>query len=545
MKVRKLLSVLASLFLAGNHAAVAGPMILLGPSDNLAIDQPRVAVEVYQPQPEYSFGPELFNTFLLDTGANGILAVGESVDEMTARGYQVEGTFEEAGLGGAVVYDVSAPYNFDFAGTDGVRRTLSRVRIMSSAAGDLQGFDGIVGMPAMVNRVTSLDLTAMISPGGDFGVDYMGVGFPASLPADGGHRYSVPLELVEFDPGPGIVPAYSPLPYVQVDLAGAGRTASRRLVVDTGAQMSIISTSLAIAIGLDSDGDGSLEDETDTFIPVGGIGGTVNAPVLPVRRLSMPTRQGVDLAWTDLEVLALDIDPAIQGVVGMDILASGWTEPVLEAMFGGGSGGSGYFHKIHFDFRQADTLLGSMLVDVDPSRDQRVLPGDLDGDGDVDFFDQHALTPNMGWAEGATWQDGDIDGDGDVDFADYQIMETNFGLSLGPMLVNGDCDGDGDVDFADYQVLEANFGLTGTAKWFNGDFDHDGDVDSLDYQALAANYGAMNGPVPPAPIPEPTSLGILLAGASATALRRHAPNRRRRGRGVTCIQSRRRCQTLE
>jgi hypothetical protein len=198
----------------------------------------------------------------------------------------------------------------------------------------------------------------------------------------------------------------------------------------------------------------------------------------------------------------------------MDILASGWTEPVLEAMFGGSSGSSGYFHEIHFDFRQAGALLGSMLVDLDPSRDQRLLPGDLDGDGDVDFFDQYALAPNIGLSEGASWQDGDVDGDGDVDFADYQIMEANFGLSLVPSLANGDCDGDGDVDFADYQVLEANFGLTGAAEWSNGDFDHDRDVDLLDYQALAANYGTGNGPLPPAPMPEPTSLCMLLAGGA-------------------------------
>ena len=515
MRVRNLSSVfLALVFVAGNHAAIAGPMIQLGPSDNIAIDQPRVAVEVYRPQPEYSFGPELFNTFLLDTGANGILAVGASVEEMAARGYQVEGTFVETGLAGQVVYDVSAAYSFDFAGTDGARQTLSGVRLMSNAGGDLGGFDGIVGMPGMVNRITTLDLAAMINPGSEFGIDYMHVVFPTSLPPDNAHRYGIPLELVEFDPGPGIVPTYAPLPYVQVRLAGSGRTAGARLVVDTGAQMSLISTSLAIVIGLDSDGDGSLEDETDTFMPVGGVGGTIYAPVLPVRRLTLPTQQGVDLAWSDLEVLVVDVDPRVQGVVGMDILASGWTEPVLEAMFGGSSGSSGYFHEIHFDFRQAGALLGSMLVDLDPSRDQRILPGDLDGDGDVDFFDQYALAPNIGLSEGASWQDGDVDGDGDVDFADYQIMEANFGLSLVPSLANGDCDGDGDVDFADYQVLEANFGLTGTAEWSNGDFDHDSDVDLLDYQALAANYGTGNGPLPPAPMPEPTSLCMLLAGGA-------------------------------
>lgn len=48
------------------------------------LDQPRVAIEVMQPDnpltpdvnEEKSFGPSFFNTFLLDTGANGILVGG-------------------------------------------------------------------------------------------------------------------------------------------------------------------------------------------------------------------------------------------------------------------------------------------------------------------------------------------------------------------------------------------------------------------------------------------------------------------------------------
>lgn len=50
---------------------------------------------------------------------------------------------------------------------------------------------------------------------------------------------------------------------------------------------------------------------------------------------------------------------------------------------------------------------------------------------------------------------GDADGDDDVDFADYQILEAHYGEKMrgGP-----DFDYDGDVDFADYQILEAHYG---------------------------------------------------------------------------------------
>ena len=55
------------------------------------------------------------------------------------------------------------------------------------------------------------------------------------------------------------------------------------------------------------------------------------------------------------------------------------------------------------------------------------IPGDLDGDGDVDLADLAQLLGNYGMAEGATYQDGDLDGDGDVDLSDLAALLGNYG----------------------------------------------------------------------------------------------------------------------
>lgn len=55
---------------------------------------------------------------------------------------------------------------------------------------------------------------------------------------------------------------------------------------------------------------------------------------------------------------------------------------------------------------------------------------------------------------------GDFDGDDDVDGADFVAWQTNFPKPTGATLAEGDADGDGDVDGADFVVWQTNFPFT-------------------------------------------------------------------------------------
>ena len=57
------------------------------------------------------------------------------------------------------------------------------------------------------------------------------------------------------------------------------------------------------------------------------------------------------------------------------------------------------------------------------------LPGDLDGDNDIDLSDLAQLLAHYGMTGGATYADGDIDGDGNVSLSDLAALLAVYGVS--------------------------------------------------------------------------------------------------------------------
>jgi hypothetical protein len=396
--------------------------IVLGPQTGF-FDQPHVDIEMYSGETgigpygsAFGLGIYPYNHFLLDTGANAILSAREATLDLESNGYQTDGTFLEQGVAGVTEFDVSAPYRLDFTGTDGVIHTLSQtadqVRILSSDYVELGasiadgGFAGIVGMPAMAGSVTSLDFSAWGEAETIWELLPMEVTFsegPDALPPDNGHRYSVAVDdRVSFEPEDGLppnsppnapLPTWAPVPFMTGVAGYQGNHQSGNFLLDTGAQMSMISESMAFAIGLDENGDGNFQDEMLYSIEVSGVGGTIEVPVLLIDSLSLPTEQGADLVWTGtdpdelgLEMIVLDITEGLDGVFGVDLLTSGLTfdiDPVtLEIIMEGAA----YFDQVYFDFRDMMAGTGTIYFDLHP---HRVHINQSGGSTDVAVDDDH------------------------------------------------------------------------------------------------------------------------------------------------------------
>jgi len=75
---------------------------------------------------------------------------------------------------------------------------------------------------------------------------------------------------------------------------------------------------------------------------------------------------------------------------------------------------------------QGDTGLDNVLLEESGTG----VPGDTDGDGDVDLDDLFAVRNNFGTTTGGTLAGGDTDGDGDVDLDDLFTVRNNFGTGL-------------------------------------------------------------------------------------------------------------------
>ena len=302
------------------RVVLSGDSIFLGPQTDFN-DQPYVDIELLDGSTGLGpygsgFGIYPYNRLLLDTGANSVLIVSDAAADLEANGYSAtDGTYLEQGVAGYMTFDVSDPYRLEVTGSDGGTNVMvphDAVRVMSSpdielagASAESGGIPGLVGMPAMDGRVTTFDFEPWEGITDLLDMVPMGVRFSDALPVDDGHRYTVGLDnRVTFDAEDGAepgtpVPVWSDIPFFDATVRHRGRESTGAFLLDTGAQMSMIAPSLAFDLGLDEDGDGDFTNEAITTIPIGGVGGSKDVPVLVVEQFRIPTDQGVDLVWHD------------------------------------------------------------------------------------------------------------------------------------------------------------------------------------------------------------------------------------------------------
>jgi len=348
----------------------AAGIIDLGLADEFTLSQPTVQVEVG------SFGSLFLNEYLLDTGASGILLGKYASDELRSLGLQTDATYYDFGVAGPEPTQVTKPYDFHYAGSNGVPLTLPATRFQTSG-GDFAFYSGIAGMPLMTGRTVQLDLAAQ----GDLNRINMGVAFDTPLsPTLAAHEYSVPLTMFQF-PASGQMNATDPLPvnaalpFAPVTVQYGNATRDVGFLLDTGAQQCILSSSVAFDLGLDVSGDGSFDDEAISFQTVAGVGGSVVIPVLQIDTLSLRASGDVGLLFHDVAVGIIDIDAAVPGVLGMNVLNSGWEIYALNSFLGLDPGPPGVFNTVGFDFRNAGSLQGAMRLKVDASRDAFIPQG--------------------------------------------------------------------------------------------------------------------------------------------------------------------------
>lgn len=473
------------------------------------------------------------NSLLLDTGANSILIVDAAAQDLENAGYQTEGTFWEFGISGYTEYDVSASYRFSFAGADEVPHYLDGaggqgVRMQSNpdsildAPVDSGGKAGIVGMPAMTGRVTTLNLnqggnTYPSTPIEEWTIDELlafllegtsiSTNFSDNLAAGTGNRYTVALDnRIQFSAEDGLptgsppgapLPEYADVPFLTAKVNAVGvdsvfREMEGTFLLDTGAQFSIISRRMAFGLGLDEDGDGYLEDEAFDFIEVAGVGGTRSLPIMIIDELRLPTNEGVELVWNDPS------DPAER--LGVQVL-------VMDLFPSGDIDYSGTV-----DANDIAIIQGNLGLTV-PEGD--VPSGDLDGNGVVNEFDLAIAEEQLGesvFLDGifgidmlTSGRDYDIDtlemygvpffDSVHFDFRDWDsgdgtlVLDINSEYSTVVMpVIAGDANGDGKVDGSDVTILADNWQGNVSNGAASGDFNGDGIVDGSDVTILADNW---------------------------------------------------------
>ncbi len=124
---------------------------------------------------------------------------------------------------------------------------------------------------------------------------------------------------------------------------------------------------------------------------------------------------------------------------------------------------------------------------------------------------------------------GDCNGDGNVDAADLACVATIGDRDIVLAALNtlpGDLDGNGEVAFPDFLVLSANFGDPTKTSYTEGDVDLTNGVAFPDFLVLSANFGQTPAAgATAAAVPEPSSLLLVSLGALYLLGRRRQRNR--------------------
>ncbi len=366
--------------------------------------------------------------FFVDTGSSGIVISKIIVDDFEIGPQDFIGYYIEIGIGGDEVGDVTRPFTVKLlnGSTTIVPDPLEEWHFDDYGQFNLWArrvFDifeiwdpiNIVGMPVIGQRVMVIDPTPLgelepdriqtfLLPAGDPGIP------TAQLNAH------VPITLVNFMPDqplPGqTFPSSADNPVIpNVVLKHGLLESTGTWLLDTGAAAAFISIAQANAAGVTD--KTTLEEmipEADFTIDVIGIGGDVSLPGFLVDEVRLPTTDGFDVVFQQVELGVIDV-AGLDGVFGVNFLLPSMSY-FREVE------GPGYFERIVID-----TAGGVMGLDIFDDAFFIVTAGDLDGDGDVDLDDAALFVAAMnGPGQPPGDAAADLDEDGDCDLADLAVF---------------------------------------------------------------------------------------------------------------------------
>ena len=329
---------------------LTGPTSLTIPLD-ATLDQfgdQVMTVQAYGDASRATFG-------IFDTGAS---AVTFSPDDQTLFQFlnagipiKVAGGAQASGIGGDITGDVSQPGTIlaDGLHASGLSFDAQGFPVFSFSLGGGAAADNVqalVGTDPGSPNLPTITGTPILNPsqahpGGEAArIDFQGEtldfsdlipGLTLSVPdlhfVDPGSHLTavtgvttdpvtVPLTLFGDDnhlaPGDSITNSPSPM-QPDVQLVWQGATVGRQhFLLDTGSQLTVISTAAAHVLGLD-------QQTPTTTIDVQGVGGTESVPGYTLDELDLPTSDGGEIHFTGVPVYVLDIAPGVDGLLGTNL----------------------------------------------------------------------------------------------------------------------------------------------------------------------------------------------------------------------------------
>jgi hypothetical protein len=303
--------------------------------------------------------PERAALGIFDSGASAVTFAGQDQEffgmgEIGSIPIKVPGGAMAEGIGGSIIGDVSEPgtiysdgmHSFDLSFDDiGFPQFNIALSPTALETPDIQAFVGTEDSPLLptITGTPALNASPKYPDGAAAHVEMLGAMldfsdiFPGLIlpfpdlnfahpgktiiydPANTDIHDTVVLPLIPFggensdDPGDLITES---LLWLIPNVTGTYDTmtsSTGSFLFDTGAQLSVISTDMALSLGLNL-------DAPTTSIDVQGVAGTTTIPGFTLTTLDMLRTDGGILQFANVPIYVLDVAPGIDGIFGMNLM---------------------------------------------------------------------------------------------------------------------------------------------------------------------------------------------------------------------------------